>query len=64
MDRQFFASVVAREHKEEISKELAVRHMLNEAEGNLPRVSRSKRMVLRLAPAVIVISWIAFHLIG
>jgi hypothetical protein len=64
MDKLFFASVVAQERRDEISNELAVRHMLNEAEGNLPRVSRSKRLVLRLAPVVIVISLIALYLIG
>lgn len=64
MDRMFLASVVARERQAEILKDLAVRHMLNEAAGNLPRVSKSKRMVLRFAPAVIVISLIALYLIG
>ena len=64
MDKMFLASVVARERQDEILKDLAVRHMLNEAEGNLPRVSKSKRMVLRFAPAVIVISLIALYLIG
>jgi hypothetical protein len=64
MDRLFFASVVAQERRDEISNELAVRHLLDEAEGNLPRVSRSKRLVLRLAPVVIVISLIALYLIG
>jgi hypothetical protein len=64
MDRLFFASVVAQERRDEISKELAVRHMLNEAEGNLPRVSRPKRLVWRLTPVVILISLIALYLIG
>ena len=64
MDKLFFASVVAREREGEITRELAVRHMLDEAEGNLPRVPKSKRMALRFAPAVIVVSLIAIHLIG
>ena len=64
MDKLFFASVVARERKGEITKELAVRHMLNEAEGNLPRVPKSKGMVLRFAPAVIVVSLIVIYLVG
>lgn len=64
MDRMFFASIIARERQDEISKDLAVRHMLNEAHGNLHRVSKSKRTALRFAPAVIVISLIAFYLIG
>ena len=64
MDKLFFASVVARERNDEITKELAIRHMLNEAEGNLPRVRSSKSMVLRFAPTVIVISLIAIYLIS
>jgi hypothetical protein len=64
MDKLFFASVVARERNDEITKALAVRHMLNEAEGKLPRVPKSKQMVLRFAPAVIVVSLIVIYLIG
>lgn len=64
MDKLFFASVVAREHKDEISKELATRHMLKEAEGYMPQTTRSKRMVRRFAPVVIAISLLVACLIG
>ena len=60
MDKLFLASVVARERKDEISKELATRHMLKEAEGDIPRVSKTRRLVARFAPAVIVISLLVF----
>ena len=64
MDRLFLASVVARERQAEISKELAVRHMLNEAKGNLRRAASSKRTVLRFASVVTAITLVALYLIG
>jgi hypothetical protein len=64
MDRLFFASVVARERKDEITKELAVRHMLKEAEENLPRAPKSKGMMLRFAPSVLVVSLIIIYHFG
>ena len=64
MDRLYLASVIARERQAEISKELAVRHMLNQAAGNLRKAASSKRLALRLVPAVTVIALIAMYLIG
>ena len=64
MDRQFFASVVARERSDEISKDLAVRHWLNGADGRLPGAAKPQRLILRFAPTVIVISLIALFLAG
>ena len=59
-----FSKLVARERKAELSNFLATRHMLNEAEGDTPRVSKSKRLVLRFAPVVIVISILVFHFLS
>ena len=62
MDKRFLESVVARERKNEIRKELATRHLLKEAESDAPRVS--KRMVLRLAPTLILVSLLSLFLIS
>jgi len=64
MDRYYFAKLVARERKNEINNDLAIRHMLKEAEGDMPRMTRSKRMVLRFAPIVIIIALLVFYFIG
>jgi len=62
MDRLYYASFVIRERQNEISKDLAVRRMLKEANENQPGISKSKRMVLRFVPVIILASLIAFHL--
>ncbi len=64
MDKLFYASVVARERKAEISKELAIRHMLKEAERDNPGTRKPKRMVLRITPALILITWILLYFLG
>lgn len=64
MDRLYLASVIARERQAEISRELTIRHMPNEAKGNLHRAASSKRMVLRFASVVTAISLVALYLIG
>jgi len=62
MDRLFFASVVIRERQNEISRDLAVRRMLKEANGNQSGVSQSRRLALQFVPVIIIASLIAFHL--
>jgi hypothetical protein len=62
MDKLFLASVVARERKNEITKELSIQHMLREGEPDAPQVS--KRMVLRLAPTLILVSLLLLFLIA
>jgi hypothetical protein len=64
MDKLFLASVVARERKDEITKELAIRHMLKEAESDSPRISKSKRLVLRFVFAIIILSSFVYGLIS
>ena len=63
MDKEFFASVVARERREEISKDLAIRHMLEEANGNMLGTKKAGRLVLRFAPVLVVISVFWFFII-
>lgn len=64
MDKLFFASVVARERKDEISKELAIRHMLKEADGDMPQMTEPKPVVLRTAPALILFILILLYFLG
>lgn len=59
-----FAKLVARERKDELSTFLKTKHMLNESEGDAPRATKSKRLVLRLATVLIVITFLALCLIG
>ena len=61
MDKLFYASVVARERKNEISKELALRHMLKDAERDLPEKRKPKPMVLRIAPAFILTTLVLLY---
>jgi len=63
MDKWSYASVVARERKNEIEKELATRHMLKEAGFYTPKAEKSKRMVLRSSAVVIVISLLVFYFV-
>jgi hypothetical protein len=64
MDKYYFAKLVARERKNEIDHDLAIRHMLKEADGGIFRVSKTRRLVMRFAPAVIVISLLALFFLG
>lgn len=64
IDKLFYASVVARERKAEISKELAIRHMLKEAERDNPGTSKPKRMVQRFKYAVALITLILLYFLG
>jgi hypothetical protein len=64
MDKLFYESVVARERKDEISKELAIRHMLKEAERDNPGTSKPKRVILRITPALILITLILLYFLG
>jgi len=64
MDKYNFAKLVASERKNEIDRELAIRHMLKEADGGMFRVSKTRRLVMRFAPAVIVISVLAILFLG
>jgi len=60
MNNYNFGKLVANERKNEIERELAVRHMLKEANGGILKVSKTRRLVMRFAPAVIILSILAF----
>ena len=64
MDKWFYASVIARERKNEISKELAIRHMLKEAERDNPGTSTRKRLAQRFKYAVALITLILLYFLG
>jgi len=64
MDDWSFMAVVVRERKAEISKELAIRHMLKEAEKDDPATSKPRRMVQRITPALIFITLILLYFLG
>lgn len=55
-----FAKLVAHERKDELSGFLKTKHMLKEAEGVTPGVSKTRRLVMRFAPVVVVISVFVF----
>jgi len=61
MDKYNFYKLVAQERQHEISKELATRHLLKEAEGDTPEKRKPKPMVLRIAPAFILITLILLY---
>ena len=63
MDKFYFGKTVARERQHEINRDLAVRHMLKEARGDFFRVSKTRRLVMRFAPVVIVMSILALLII-
>ncbi|HLO18124.1 MAG TPA: hypothetical protein VK206_25050 [Anaerolineales bacterium] len=64
MDKFYLAKLVANEQKNEIDHDLAIRHMLKETERGILRVSKTKALILRFTPAVILISVLAFILLG
>ena len=59
MDKFYFGKTIARERQGEIERDLAVRHMLKEARGGFFKVTKTKRLVMRFAPVVIVMSLLA-----
>ena len=64
MDRNFFYQKRAQEHQGEISQELANRKLLNDGVHEPLTVKQARRLVLRIAFAVIIFSLLAFYLIG
>jgi hypothetical protein len=63
MDRNFYYQKIADQHQRAVSKELATRHLLHEAEANPRAASRGKHVALRIAPAMILIAallWLHF----
>lgn len=63
MDKFYLAKFVARDRKNEIDRELAVRHMLKEANWKIFKVSKTMRLVMRFALVVIIISILALFIL-
>ena len=59
MDKFYLAKTIAGDRKKEIDHDLRIRHMLQEANSRLFKVSKTRRLVMRYAPAVIIISILA-----
>lgn len=53
MDRNFYYQKRAEEHQREVSQELATRHLLDEAYPKPLTRKQARRLVFRVAPAVI-----------
>lgn len=56
MDKFYLAKTISDERKREIEHDLKVRHMLKEANWKIFKVSKTRRLVMRFAPLLIVIS--------
>ena len=56
MDRNFYHQKLANAHQLEISKALANQHMLKDLKREPLTGKQAKRLVLRIAPAVIVMA--------
>ena len=54
MDRNFYYQTRSAEHQREISKELAVRSLLKNGQHEPLTVNQAKGLVLRVAPAAII----------
>jgi hypothetical protein len=65
MDRNFYQQKLAQEHQREISQELATQHLLNEAGARPLASKRVKRIILRIAPAmVVIVTLLWLHFLG
>ena len=56
MDRNYYYQKLAEEYQGEISKELATHHLLRDGVHEPLTTQQAKRLVFRIAPAVIVIA--------
>jgi hypothetical protein len=56
MDRNFYYQNRAAEHQREISRELATRNLLKDSKRAPLNANQAKGLVLRAAPAVIVMT--------
>jgi len=64
MDRNYYYEKMTKQRQREISQDLATRHLLDDPEARALSAKRVKRMVLRFAPAMIIISLLVIYLIG
>jgi hypothetical protein len=56
MDRNFYYQNRAKEYQREISRELATRNLLKDGKREPLNANQAKGLVLRVAPAVIVMT--------
>jgi len=56
MDRNYYQQKLAQEHQKEVSKELATRYLLKESGHESLTKKQAQRLVLRIAPAAIVVT--------
>jgi len=56
MDRNFYQQKIAQEHQREISRELANRHLLKNDQHESLTTKQAKGLVLRVAPAAIIMT--------
>jgi hypothetical protein len=63
MDRNYYFQKRGQEFQREISKELANRHLLEGIKREPLTVAQAKQLVVRLAPAVIVMAVLALAFI-
>jgi hypothetical protein len=56
MDRNFYNQTRAKEYQQEISRELATRHLLKEAKREYLNLNQARGLVVRVAPAAIVMA--------
>ena len=54
MDRNFYQQKIAQEHQREISQELAIRSLLKNSQHEPLTANQAKGLVLRVAPAAII----------
>lgn len=55
MDRNFYQQKLAKEHQREIAQELATRKLLKDGGHEPLSTKQARRLVLRIAPAAIVL---------
>jgi hypothetical protein len=56
MDRNFYYQHRAKEHQREISRELATRNLLKDGKREPLNANQAKGLLIRVAPAVIVMT--------
>ena len=64
MDRNFYNQKRAKEVQREISQQLANRHLLKRVQREPLTTNEARRLVLRLAPAIIVLTLLLLSLLG
>lgn len=64
MDRNYYYEKMHKQREREISRELATRKLLKDGGHEPLTTKQARRLVLRIAPAVIVMAILLFSLFG